>query len=215
MTLKPGSPHQSWLKRSIDRLMVWLMIHGQRPYAIGFLAALAILDCVLPLMPAELLALSLMILQPRRIFLIAIAFAWAAAASAGVLATLVTGIAQQTALEAWLDSERQSVAWGQALSLIKDWGGPALAFAAIFPDSPRTPVAAAALGGLSPLSISSYVLAGKLFLYVLLALAVRFIPGWRPAASKARWPVTRQLHRAIQRFAALRRWVEQQATKKT
>ena len=94
MTGRPSSRQKSWLKRYIDKLMVWLMIHGQQPYAICFLAALAMLDAVLPVMPAEFLALSLMILQPHRGFIIAISFACAAAASAGLLATLVTGIAQ-------------------------------------------------------------------------------------------------------------------------
>lgn len=215
MTGRPSSRQKSWLKRYIDKLMVWLMIHGQKPYAICFLAALAMLDAVLPVMPAEFLALSLMILQPHRGFIIAISFACAAAASAGLLATLVTGIAQQTELAAWLEKERQAAAWAQAMSLIKDWGGPALALAAIFPDSPRTSVAAAALGGLSLLSISSFVLAGKLLPYLLLALAVRYLPGKRPAAKRAPWRWARRIHRAARRFAALRRWVERQATTKS
>jgi len=202
---------QGWLRRSSAWLSGWLLRHGQRPYAIWSLSALSILDGVLPMMPAEFLAVALMILQPRRIVFVAFAFAVAAAMSAGLLATLVAGISQTTSWPGWLEGERQGTAWSQAISLLQDWGAPALAVAAIFPDSPRTSIAVAALVGLSPIDITSSVLVGKLLLYGLLALAVRYMPTrWRGRTTTS-WPGARPVRRAVQRFAALRRWVDRRA----
>ncbi|MBM3339731.1 MAG: hypothetical protein FJY62_07075 [Betaproteobacteria bacterium] len=90
----------------MKKLFVWLLLHGQRPYAITYLAALSVFDSVLPVMPSEFLALALMILQPHHKMLIAVSFACAAALSAGLLAMLLKGIAQSTALTSWLQVER-------------------------------------------------------------------------------------------------------------
>jgi hypothetical protein len=76
---------------------------------------------------------------------------------------------------------------------------PALAVAAVFPDSPRTSIAVAALAGLAPIDITSFVLLGKLLLYGLLALAVQYIPARWPRRHTATWPGARHLRRAIQR----------------
>jgi hypothetical protein len=175
------------------------------------MSALCVMDGVMPMMPAEFMALALMILQPHRVLLVALAFSVSAAVSAGLLAALVTGIAQATAWPSWLEGERQGAGWAQAVLIIQSWGAPALALAAVFPDSPRTSVAVAALAGFAPISVTGLVLAGKLLLYGLLALAVRYMPRrWRGLES-ATWPGARQVRRAFKRFAALRRWVNRRA----
>lgn len=166
------------------------------------------------MVPAEFIALALMILQPRRMLLVAFAFAVSAATSAGLLATLVASVAKATALTGWLSGERQSTAWAQAVSLIQTWGAPALALAAVFPDSPRTSIAVAALAGLAPINITTFVLAGKLLLYGLLALAVHYIPARWPRRHAATWLGARHLRRAIQRFIALRRWIDRRSAQK-
>ena len=189
----------------MKKLFHWLLLHGQRPYAITCLAALSVFDSVLPVMPSEFLALALMILQPHRKMLIAVSFACAAALSAGLLATLLMGIAQTTALTSWLEVERQAPAWSQALSLIQDWGELSLTIIAAFPDSPRTAVAVAALAGFSPLSICIFVLAGKLVLYNLLILTIRFMPKHFKGPGRNDWLGAKLVRRAMLRFAAIRR----------
>lgn len=144
----------------------------------------------------------------------AFAFAVSAATSAGLLATLVAGVAKAAALTGWLAGEHQSAAWAQAVSLIQRWGAPALAVAAVFPDSPRTSIAVAALAGLAPIDITPFVLLGKLLLYGLLALAVRYIPARWPRRHTATWLGARHLRRVIQRFIALRRWVDRRSVQK-
>lgn len=202
---------QGWLRRSVAWCSAWLLTHGQRPYAIWSMSAASTLDGVLPMMPAEFMALALMILQPRRVILIALVFTMSAAVSAGLLAALVSGIAQATSWPSWLEIERQGAAWAQAVSLIRAWGAPALAMAAVFPDSPRTAIAVAALAGFAPISITGFVLAGKLMLYGLLAVAVRYIPMRWPSRATVSSPGAKYLRRAFLRFTALRRWVKQRA----
>ena len=163
------------------------------------------------MMPAEFMALALMILQPHRVLLVALVFSISAAVSAGLLAALVTGIAQATAWPGWLEGERQGAGWAQAVSIIRSWGAPALALAAVFPDSPRTSIAVAALAGFAPISVTCLVLAGKLLLYGLLALAVRYMPRRWLVLESATWPGARYVRRALRRFAALRRWVNRRA----
>ena len=189
----------------MKKLFLWLLVHGQRPYAITCLAALSVFDSVLPVMPSEFLALALMILQPHRKMLIAVSFACAAALSAGLLATLLMGIAQTTALTSWLEVERQAPAWSQALSLIQDWGKLSLTIIATFPDSPRAAVAVAALARFSPLSICIFVLAGKLVLYSLLILTIRILPKHLKGPGRNDWLGAKLVRRAMLRFAAIRR----------
>ena len=171
------------------------------------------LDGMLPMVPAEFMALALMILQPQRLILVATVFAISAAISAGLLATLVASLAHATSLLGWLESERQGPGWAQAVAWIQSWGAPALGLAAIFPDSPRTSIAVAALAGLEPIRITIFVLAGKALLYGMLALAVRHMPSRWPRRGNAFWLRLKLVQRPMQRFIALRRWVNQRAGK--
>ena len=191
-----------------------MLRHGQQPYAIWYLSTLCTFDGFLPMVPAEFIALALMILQPRRILIVAIAFAVSAATSAGLLATLVANVSDATTLTNWLSAERQNTPWAHAVSLVQKWGAPVLALAAVFPDSPRTTIAVAALAGLAPIDITVFVLVGKLLLYGLLALGVRYIPSRLPGRHTATWPGSRPLRRALQRFIALRRWVNRGSVQK-
>lgn len=206
--MKPASPSQpAWLWRSVAWSTAWLFRHGQRPYAIWSLSTLCVLDGFVPMVPAEFIALALMVLQPRRALLVVFVFAVSAAMSAGLLATWVAAVAEATPLSGWLSDERQSASWTQALGLIQTWGAPALALAAVFPDSPRTSIAVAALAGMAPIHITGCILAGKLVLYGLIFLAWQYMPTRWPRHRKASWPGARHLQRALQRFAAWRRWV--------
>ena len=206
--MKPASPSkQGGLRRFAAWGTTWLFRHGQKPYAIWSLSALCVLDGFLPMVPAEFIALALMVLQPRRALLIVFAFAVSAAMSAGLLATWIAGVAEATPLAGWLSGERQNAGWAQAVSLIQTWGAPALALAAVFPDSPRTSIAVAALAGIAPIHITGFILAGKLLLYGLIFWALRYMPTRWPGLASAVWPGARRLRRALLRFAAWRRWV--------
>ena len=86
----PASPSKpGWLRRCAAWGTAWLFRHGQKPYAIWSLSALCVLDGFLPMVPAEFIALALMVLQPRRVLLVVLAFAVSAAISAGLLATWI------------------------------------------------------------------------------------------------------------------------------
>ncbi len=208
----PASPSKpGWLRRCAAWGTAWLFRHGQKPYAIWSLSGLCVLDGFLPMVPAEFIALALMVLQPRRVLLVVLAFAVSAAISAGLLATGIAGAAESTPLASWLSSERQNAGWAQAVSLIQTWGAPALALAAIFPDSPRTSIAVATLAGIAPIHITGFILAGKLLLYGLIFLAWRYMPTRWPGLANAAWPGARHLRRALQRFAAWRRWVNRRS----
>jgi membrane protein YqaA with SNARE-associated domain len=163
------------------------------------------------MMPAEFMALALMILQPHRVVLVATTFAISAADSAGLLATLIASVAQATAWPGWIEGERQGTGWAQAVAWIQSWGAPALGLAAIFPDSPRTSIAVAALAGFEPVRITIFVLAGKTILYGLLALAVRYMPSRWPLRKNGSRLHGRLVQRPLQRFIALRRWVQLRA----
>ncbi len=191
----------------------WLLRHGREPRAIVLLAAVAAADSVVPMIPAEVLALTLMILQPRRLGLLAAVFALAAAASAGLLAMLVAGVAQAASVSGWLASERLGPGWSQAVSLVQAWGAPVLALAAVFPDSPRTSVAVAALASLPPLTIASMILVGKLVLYGLMAWIVGRTPKRLSPRARVRWPAHRPVGRHLRRFLALRRWLAAHAAR--
>ncbi len=214
--MSSASPsRKGWLRRSAVWSTAWLLNHGQRPYAIWSLSAICTLDGFLPMVPAELMAFTLMILQPRRVFLVVSAFAISAAISAGLLATLVASFVEATALIGWLERDRHSPGWSQVVSLIQTWGAPVLALAAVFPDSPRTSIAVAALAGFAPIEITAFVLAGKLLLYGMILLVVQYMPKRWPAHHHATWPGSRHLRRAVQRFAALHRWVNRRSTQRT
>lgn len=158
------------------------------------------------MVPAECFALALMVLQARRGLLVLCAFAVSAAMSAGLLATSVASVAEISPWTQWRPDERQSPGWHQAVSLIQTWGGPALTLAAVFPDSPRTTIAVAALAGIAPIHITGFTLVGKLVLYSLMYGALRYMPTRWPRGAKATWPGARQLRRALERWAAWRRW---------
>ncbi len=191
------------ITRWLAHAMRWLARHGRKPWAVPLLAAVALADSLVPMVPAELLAVSLFVLQPQRVRLVAVVFTLAAAGSTWLLAASVTG------LMGWAGPafDPQSLAtgpgWEQARALVNAWGPAALALAGIFPDSPRTSVVVAALAGLDPLTIAASILAGKALLYAVLVAAVEFAPrlaGRLPGRRLPRW------HR---RLMALRRLLAQ------
>jgi membrane protein YqaA with SNARE-associated domain len=206
-------PIRASLDRAVSVATAWLLRNGRQARAIWLLSGLCTLDGVLPTMPAEFMAAALMILQPHRLVVIALAFTLAAAASAGLLAAFVASVARAASWPSWLDSERLGPGWTQSVSLIQDWGAPVLAVAAVFPDSPRTTVAVAALAGLSPLHIAAFVLVGKAVLYGLLAAALRYGPRRRMRRREATWPGARRLQRPLRRLVALRRWIAMSASR--
>lgn len=126
------------------------------PYALIFFTLLAITDSILPVLPAEIMAITLMYLQPQRTILIGTCFAVAASISALVFSLLIQKATQFTLT---MNTEI-SAAIDNGSALIDDWGVIALALLAIFPDSPRTSVAVATVAGLSPLDIACSVFIG-------------------------------------------------------
>ncbi|MBM3339732.1 MAG: hypothetical protein FJY62_07080 [Betaproteobacteria bacterium] len=66
-------------------------------------------------------------------------------------------------------------------------------------------MAIAALARFSPLSICIFVLAGKLVLYNLLILTIRFMPKHSKGPGRNDWLGAKLVRRAMLRFTAIRR----------
>jgi hypothetical protein len=135
-----------------------------------------VLDGFLPVMPAEFLALGLMILQPTRLLPWPRHSPCRPRSAPACRRPVVNGIAQAASAPGWLEIERLSAGWNQAVSLIQSWGRPPWHWSRSFPDSPRTFIAVAALAGIGSLHITGSAPTGKLLLYAALALAVRRLP---------------------------------------
>jgi len=71
--------------------LVWIARRGSQPWLIAALALAACLDSLVPVLPAEVFAFALMVLQPSRRWRIAAGFAAAAAISALLLASMLNG----------------------------------------------------------------------------------------------------------------------------
>ena len=95
--------------------------------------------------------------------------------------------------------------WEQAKALVQTWGAPVLAFSALFPDSPRASIVVATLAGLPPLTITAWVLVGKLVLYGVLAWGVVRLPQWSRSVRWSQGSIGSRLQRMNRRLLALRR----------
>lgn len=177
---------------------------ARHPYAFVPFTLLAAADSVMPLVPAEVMAITLMVLQPRRAQVIGAGFAFAAATSAFVFSLLVT---QARAYVLAANPDIADVLENSSV-FIADWGAPALAALSIFPDSPRASVAAATVGGLTPLTIACSVLIGKLVLYAGLVYAVRNLPQLIARLRKTSSPTAWRLYPRLRRLAAFQRLLQ-------
>ena len=151
------------------------------------------------MLPAEVFVVALGILQPKKVKVIVLVFAMAAALSALLLA-LVLGTLSASAER--LGLQLMGAQWDQALAMVRTWGPASMMFLAAFPDSPRTSIAALALSGVAPLLICLMVFLGKLILYAGLLGLMHYLPSrlgrWRNA--EAKWK--RWLQRRASRFVA-------------
>lgn len=179
-----------------------LLRYGTQPRTIFILSALSVFDAFLPMLPVEAFVLALGILQPHRGKVIVLVFAMASGLSA-VLLALVLGTLSSSA--EWLGLQLLGAQWDQAMSIVRDWGPASMVLLAVFPDSPRTSIAALALSGVAPELIGLMVFLGKLILYGTLLGLMHYLPSrlgqWRTA--EAVWK--RWLQRRASRFVAYRR----------
>ncbi len=160
------------------------------------------------MLPAEVLALVLAVLQPMRKVTIAFLFALSAGVSAWLLAT-VLGVVEESAQ--WLGMELLGDQWGRALALVQAWGPATLVLASVFPDSPRTSIAVLAIGGLPPLTIGLMVFVGKLILYGLLMGAIHHLAARRRQRQPGQPTGCIWLQRRSRRFMAYCRLLRSQA----
>jgi hypothetical protein len=187
------------IRRLLHLAETALLRHGTQPQTIFFLAALSVLDGFTPMLPAEAFVLALGILQPSMSKVIVLVFAVASALSALLLA-LVLGTLSSSA--EWFGLQLLGAQWDQALAMVRTWGPASMVFLAVFPDSPRTSIAALALSGVAPVWIGLMVFMGKLMLYAGLLVLMHYLPPrlgrWRSAeASWKRW-----LQRRASRYVA-------------
>ena len=179
-----------------------LLRHGTQPRTIYFLAALSVLDGFVPMLPAEAFVVALGILKPQRGKVIVLLFALASALSALMLALLLGTFSSSAE---WLGLQLLGAQWEEASSIVRTWGPASLVVLSVFPDSPRTSIAALALSGVAPEVIGLMVFTGKLLLYAGLFCLMHYLPsklvGWRRADSMwQKW-----LQRRASRFVAYRR----------
>ena len=196
------------VRRLLQLAETALLRHGARPRTIFFLAALSVLDGFVPMWPAEAFVIALGILQPQRGKVIVLMFAMASAFSASLLALVLVTLSLPAQ---WLGLQLLGPQWDQALAMVRAWGPASLMFLAVFPDSPRTSIAALALSGVAPMWIGLMVFLGKLILYAGLLGLMKYLPSrlgrWRSA--EAAWK--RWLQRRASRFVAYFRRIRQLA----
>ena len=194
------------MTRHIRRLLHFaetaLLRYGTQPRTMFFLAALSALDGFIPMLPAEAFVVALGILQPQRGKVIVLLFALASALSALMLALLLGTFSSSAE---WLGLQLLGAQWEEASSIVRTWGPASLVVLSVFPDSPRTSIAALALSGVAPEVIGLMVFTGKLLLYAGLFCLMHYLPsklvGWRRTDSMwQKW-----LQRRASRFVAYRR----------
>ena len=194
-------PATGWYRRFSTAAARWFIRVARSPYAVLPFAILAITDSVLPLLPAELMVITLMIMQPRFRPAIVAGFALASAASAVLLALLV----QEASTYVLELNPGLAEGLEKASPLIVDGGAVALAVLSVFPDSPRASIAAAASLGVSPTSIFVAVLVGKLMLYLGLSFLLRRLPQLTPWLKGSRSTIVSKVRPMLRRLAALQR----------
>ena len=164
-----------------------------------FLAALSVLDGFVPMLPAEAFVVALCILQPQRGKVIVLLFALASGLSAFMLALLLGTLSSSAE---WLGLQLLGAQWDQASSTVRTWGPASMVFLSVFPDTPRTSIAAIALSGVAPEVIGLMVFLGKLILYAGLLGLMHYLPSqmlrWR--RSETLWK--KWLQRRASRFVA-------------
>jgi hypothetical protein len=196
------------VRRLLQLAETALLRHGARPRTIFFLAALSALDGFVPMWPAEAFVIALGIMQPPRGKVIVLMFSLASALSASLLALVLVTLNFSAQ---WLGLQLLGPQWDQALAMVRAWGPASLVFLAVFPDCPRTSIAALALSGVAPMWIGSMVFLGKLILYAGLLGLMKYLPSrlgrWRSA--EAAWQ--RWLQRRASRFVAYCRRIRQLA----
>jgi len=176
-----------------------LLRHGTQPRTIYFLAALSVLDGFVPMLPAEAFVVALGVLQPQRGKFIVVLFAVASGLSALVLALLLGTL---TSSAEWLGLQFLGSQWYEASSIVRYWVPASMVFLSVFPDTPRTSIAALALSGVAPEVIGLMVFLGKLILYAGLLGLMHYLPSqmlrWR--RSETIWK--KWLQRRASRFVA-------------
>ena len=187
------------IRRLLHLVEAALLRHGTQPRTMFFLAALSVLDGFVPMLPAEAFVVALCILQPQRGKVIVLLFALASGLSALMLALLLGTLSSSAE---WLGLQLLGAQWDQASSTVRTWGSASMVFLSVFPDTPRTSVAAIALSGVAPEVIGLMVFLGKLILYAGLLGLMQYLPSqllrWR--RSETLWK--KWLQRRASRFVA-------------
>jgi len=187
------------IRRLLHLVEAALLRHGTQPRTMFFLAALSVLDGFVPMLPAEAFVVALCILQPQRGKVIVLLFALASGLSALMLALLLGTLSSSAE---WLGLQLLGAQWDQASSTVRTWGPASMVFLSVFPDTPRTSVAAIALSGVAPEVIGLMVFLGKLILYAGLLGLMQYLPSqllrWR--RSETLWK--KWLQRRASRFVA-------------
>ena len=187
------------IRRLLHLVEAALLRHGTQPRTMFFLAALSVLDGFVPMLPAEAFVVALCILQPQRGKVIVLLFALASGLSALMLALLLGTLSSSAE---WLGLQLLGAQWDQASSTVRTWGPASMVFLSVFPDTPRTSIAAIALSGVAPEVIGLMVFLGKLILYAGLLGLMHYLPSqllrWR--TSETLWK--KWLQRRASRFVA-------------
>ena len=187
------------IRRLLHLVEAALLRHGTQPRTMFFLAALSVLDGFVPMLPAEAFVVALCILQPQRGKVIVLLFALASGMSALMLALLLGTLSSSAE---WLGLQLLGAQWDQASSTVRTWGPASMVFLSVFPDTPRTSIAAIALSGVAPEVIGLMVFLGKLILYAGLLGLMHYLPSqllrWR--TSETLWK--KWLQRRASRFVA-------------
>ena len=187
------------IRRLLHLVEAALLRHGTQPRTMFFLAALSVLDGFVPMLPAEAFVVALCILQPQRGKVIVLLFALASGLSALMLALLLGTLSSSAE---WLGLQLLGAQWDQASSTVRTWGPASMVFLSVFPDTPRTSIAAIALSGVAPEVIGLMVFLGKLILYAGLLGLMHYLPSQLLGRRRSETLWKKWLQRRASRFVA-------------
>jgi len=158
------------------KIFNWTCRQGRKLSAIPALAVVSVGDFFIPALPTQSSVMLLGLLQPKRILLIALAFAAAAAAGSGLIALLSQLVAGYLGELTPQPGSAGYETFYQWQTLIQQHGLMFLFLLCFLPTPPRITVALALLSGLSGLSVMLTVFTGKLIWFLIILVILRQAP---------------------------------------
>ncbi|MGF1911358.1 hypothetical protein L4C38_18195 [Vibrio kasasachensis] len=160
------------------RVLNWVTKNGKKTKAVYVLAGVSIGDFFVPALPTQTSVMLLAWYQPKKALIIALMFAFAAAAGASILVFISVLFESyiQSAIPAEESSHYQN--WQKLTGYVNQYGLYALAAMSLLPTPPRTMVILSLLSGISAYLVVASVFLGKLLWFGGVVFIISRSPKW-------------------------------------